>query len=64
MTVAHQSSVCVDFSLVWLLVAMTGAAATGANPADGGPWVRVTETDTRIEIETDKLAAAIRATPL
>ena len=40
------------------LLLVLGAVA-GADPVDDRPWVRVTESETRIEIETDKLVAAI-----
>ncbi|HPY51945.1 MAG TPA: hypothetical protein PLO68_18905 [Sedimentisphaerales bacterium] len=59
MIALRKSLVRVDASLIWLLIALPGAAAAGDNPADGRPWVRVIESDTRIEIETDLLAAAI-----
>jgi len=59
MIAPRKSLVRVDASLIWLLIALPGAAAAGDNPADGRPWVRVVESDTRIEIETDLLAAAI-----
>jgi hypothetical protein len=37
----------------------SAARLGGWSRSDGRPWVRVTESDTRIVIETDKLEAAI-----
>lgn len=45
------------FSLASWLVAIAGAVAT--EPAGDTSWARVTETDTAIKIETDKLEAVI-----
>ena len=42
-----------------LLLAIAGGGPVLAEPADDASWARVTEDDTRIKIETDKLEAAI-----
>jgi hypothetical protein len=47
------------WSWLSLLVAMAGAEQVPAGPAGDAPWARVTESDTAIKIETDKLEAVI-----
>src|SRR5438093_7876499 len=42
-----------------LLIAMAGAGSVRAQPAKDAEWVRVTEDDRGIKIETDKLEAVI-----
>jgi len=46
-------------SLAPLVIAIAGALPVLAEPAGDTPWARVTETDTTIKIETDKLEAVI-----
>jgi hypothetical protein len=45
--------------VVLILLATASAAPLPADPASDAPWARVTEDDTRIKIETDKLEAVI-----
>ena len=44
---------------VAIAVAIAGAGPVLAEPAGDAPWARVTESDTTIKIQTDKLEAAI-----
>ena len=47
------------FSFAFLLIALAAAAPALAEPAGDTPWPRVTETDDKIKVETDKLEAVI-----
>jgi hypothetical protein len=59
MTTSRTTVFCTVLFLASLLLAIAGPASSRTAMADDGPYVRVTETDTRIVIETDKLEAAI-----
>jgi hypothetical protein len=45
--------------VVLMLLVIAGASPVQGEPADEIPWARVTEDDTRIRIETDRLEAVI-----
>src|SRR3990170_4747247 len=59
MRVLFKKAVLGKLSLAPRLVAIAGAGPVLAEPAGGTLWARVTENDTAIKIETDKLEAVI-----
>jgi hypothetical protein len=59
MRVLFKKAFLGKLSLAPWLVAMAGAGPVLAEPAGDTPWARVTESDTAIKIETDKLEAVV-----
>ena len=59
MRVHLKKALFAGLSLAPLVIAIAGAGPVLAEPAGDTPWARVTENDTAIKIETDKLEAVI-----
>ncbi len=59
MRVLFKKAFLGELSLAPLVIAIAGAAPVLAEPAGDTPWARLSEDDTRIKIETDKLEAVI-----